>query len=69
MARLILPIIAIILVWMLLRYFKARRNQRRQQAKRTFAPTVQCHQCGVFLDKRLAWQDAQGHHWCELHHP
>lgn len=68
MARLILPLIAIIVIWLLLRqFFRTRQRSRPSVSDRKyFKRTVQCYRCGVYLDKQLARQDEQGH-YCRQH--
>lgn len=67
MARLILIICAIGAVWWLLRRLLPRRSseQRRDEHSR-FKPTVRCHVCGAYLDKRLARRDSEGY-CCQSH--
>lgn len=68
MARLILPVMVIIIIWLLLKqFFRARQRPADSRAdSRVFKRTVQCYRCGAYLDKQLARQDDQGH-YCEQH--
>lgn len=65
MARLILILCAVGAVWLLLRRMLARRPTSDEKRSR-FTPTVRCHVCGAYLDRRLARQDDTGY-CCQSH--
>lgn len=68
MARLILIICAIGVVWFVLR--RALPRHKRTNASEQppqFTPTVRCRICGAYLDRRLASQDDNGY-CCQSHH-
>lgn len=67
MARLILIICAIGLVWLLLRRALPRERGDDDRGKRDeYTPTVRCHVCGAYLDRRLARRDQTGY-CCQSH--
>lgn len=68
MARLILIIAAIAAVWWLLRRLLPRQpgGPPSDQERGRFTPTVRCHVCGAYLDRRLARHDDAGY-CCDSH--
>lgn len=67
MARLILILCAIGAVWFVLRrVFPRRTGEPKPNARNEFTPTVRCHVCGAYLDRRLARHDTRGY-CCERH--
>ncbi|MGB7756891.1 MAG: hypothetical protein WBL23_12590 [Salinisphaera sp.] len=67
MARLILILCAIGAVWLVLRRTLPRRPvDDKKDVQNRFTPTVRCHVCGAYLDRRLARHDAQGY-CCQSH--
>ncbi|MGN8197740.1 hypothetical protein ACS8Y6_03505 [Salinisphaera sp. RV14] len=67
MARLILILCAIGAVWLVLRRALPRRPVDDKADKRAaFTPTVRCHVCGAYLDRRLARHDSRGY-CCQSH--
>lgn len=66
MARLILILCAIGAVWLVLRRALPRRPVDEKDERPKFTPTVRCHVCGAYLDRRLARQDAEGY-CCQSH--
>ena len=67
MARLILIICAIGIVWLLLRRALPRHGVDEPKDKPDkFTPTVRCHVYGAYLDRRLARHDVEGY-CCQSH--
>lgn len=66
MARLIFLVVAIALVYWLLRRFRQARDDVRDPAKTE--DMVSCARCGLNLPRSEALQDASGRHYCSEAH-
>ncbi|MEW5904919.1 MAG: PP0621 family protein [Pseudomonadota bacterium] len=62
MARLIFLVVAIALVYWLLRRFRQARDDGRDPAQAE--DMVSCARCGLNLPRSEALQDARGRHYC-----